>query len=273
MQSGLARTKDWVLDPKASWHGYPNLAPDYVMLDPIKVTVLTPGMGKDTSLAKTGVPAAVVSKYLWERGLVVEKTGLYSFLILFSLGITRGKWSTMVDALYDFHSDYEANVPLAKSLPSVAAAGGRHYEGWGLRDLCQAIHESYRKNDTAHAMNAMYTDLPPPVMKPSVAYDHLVHGRVDDGAPLRRGAGRGRDQPEQRDPPGRGPCARTPVLRGAPQPSPLFRLRLLRPRLRVQPQAERPVHAPRAGRRSGCRRLRCRRILPHRAPSPRTRAS
>ncbi len=173
------RTKDWVLDPKASWHGYPNLAPDYVMLDPIKVTVLTPGMGKDTSLGKTGVPAAVVSKYLWERGLVVEKTGLYSFLILFSLGITRGKWSTMVDALYDFHSDYEANVPLAKALPSVAAAGGRHYEGWGLRDLCQAIHESYRKNDTAHAMNAMYTDLPPPVMKPSIAYDHLVHGRVE----------------------------------------------------------------------------------------------
>ena len=36
--------------------------------------------------------AAVVSKFLWERGLVVEKTGLYSFLVLFSMGITKGKW-------------------------------------------------------------------------------------------------------------------------------------------------------------------------------------
>ena len=173
------RTKDWVLDPKASWHGFGRVADDYVMLDPIKVTLLTPGLGKGGKLARTGIPAAVVSKYLWERGLVVEKTGLYSFLILFSLGITRGKWSTMVDALYDFHSDYEANAPLAKALPSVAAVGGRRYEGWGLRDLCQAIHESYREHDTAHAMNAMYTDLPPPVMKPSIAYDHLVHGRVE----------------------------------------------------------------------------------------------
>ena len=73
-------------------------------------------------LDKTGIPAAVVTKYLWERGMVVEKTGLYSFLILFSLGVTRGKWSTMVDALVDFKTDYDSNAPLAKTLPSVAGA-------------------------------------------------------------------------------------------------------------------------------------------------------
>jgi arginine decarboxylase len=173
------KTADWVLDPKASWHGFPALADDYIMLDPIKVTLLTPGVEKGAKLGKTGIPAAVVTKYLWERGLVVEKTGLYSFLILFSLGITRGKWSTMVDALYDFKTDYDRNAPLAKTLPSIAAAGGRAYAGWGLRDLCQALHESYRTNDTAHAMNAMYTELPEPAMKPADAYDHLVHGRVE----------------------------------------------------------------------------------------------
>ena len=173
------RTADWVLDPKAAWHGFPNLADDYVMLDPIKVTLLTPGMERGAKLGKTGIPAAVVSKYLWERGLVVEKTGLYSFLILFSLGITRGKWSTMVDSLVEFKDDYDRNAPLSKSLPSVAAPGNRAYAGWGLRDLCQALHESYRKNDTPHAMNAMYTELPEPAMKPADAYDHLVHGRVE----------------------------------------------------------------------------------------------
>ena len=56
---------------------------------------------------------------------MVEKTGLYSFLILFSLGITRGKWSTMVDALVDFKTDYDRNAPLAKTLPSVAAPAPR----------------------------------------------------------------------------------------------------------------------------------------------------
>jgi arginine decarboxylase len=171
------QTADWVLDPKATWHGFGRLADDYVMLDPIKVTLLTPGMGKGGKLAKSGIPAAVVSKYLWERGLVVEKTGLYSFLILFSLGITRGKWSSMVDALVDFKTDVDRNAPLAKTLPSLAGAPA--YAGWGLRDLCDALHACYRDNDTAAAMNAMYTDLPEPAMTPSVAYDHLVHGRVE----------------------------------------------------------------------------------------------
>jgi arginine decarboxylase len=173
------KTADWVLDPKANWHGFGKLADDYVMLDPIKVTLLTPGLGKGAKLAKSGIPAAVVSKYLWERGLVVEKTGLYSFLILFSLGITRGKWSSMVDALADFKADYDRNAPLAKTLPSVAAAGGHAYAGWGLRELCDALHACYRDNDTAQAMNAMYTDLPEPAMKPSDAYDRLVHGGVE----------------------------------------------------------------------------------------------
>lgn len=172
-------TADWVLDPKASWHGFGKVADDYVMLDPIKVTLLTPGLGKGGKLAKGGIPAAVVSKYLWERGLVVEKTGLYSFLILFSLGITRGKWSSMVDALVDFKTDYDRNAPLKNTLPSVAAAGRHAYAGWGLRDLCDALHACYRDNDTAVAMNAMYTELPEPAMKPADAYDHLVHGRVE----------------------------------------------------------------------------------------------
>jgi arginine decarboxylase len=85
----------------------------------------------------------------------------------------------MVDALYDFKTDYDRNAPLAKTLPSIAATGGRTYAGWGLRDLCQALHESYRANDAAHAMNAMYTELPEPAIKPADAYDHLVHGRVE----------------------------------------------------------------------------------------------
>lgn len=173
------RTEDWVLAPDADWHGFGHLADDYILLDPIKVTLLTPGLGKGAVLDDTGIPAAIVTKYLWERGLVVEKTGLYSFLILFSLGITRGKWSTMVDALVDFKSDYDRNAPLARSLPSVAASAGRAYDGWGLRDLCQALHASNRDNDTARAMNAMYTELPEPAMKPSDAYDRLVHGRVE----------------------------------------------------------------------------------------------
>jgi arginine decarboxylase len=173
------QTADWVLAPNADWHGFGALANDYVMLDPIKVTLLTPGLVAGGKLGKSGIPAAVATRYLWERGLVVEKTGLYSFLILFSLGITRGKWSTMVDALIDFKTAYDQNAPLARTLPSVHRAAASHYNGMGLRDLCDALHGCYRDNDTARSMNAMYTELPEPAMIPSVAYDRMVHGHVE----------------------------------------------------------------------------------------------
>ena len=88
--------KDWDLAPGARWHGFGGLSPRHALLDPIKVTLLSPGL---KARDRAGIPAAVISKFLWERGLTVEKTGLYSFLILFSMGVTKGKWSTMVTEL------------------------------------------------------------------------------------------------------------------------------------------------------------------------------
>jgi arginine decarboxylase len=89
-------TADWLLQPEDDWHGFGDVAEDYVLLDPIKVTLVMPGLTAGGALSDCGIPAAVVSKFLWERGLVVEKTGLYSFLVLFSMGITKGKWSTLL---------------------------------------------------------------------------------------------------------------------------------------------------------------------------------
>ncbi len=59
------------------------------MLDPIKSTIVTPGLNLDGKFDKTGIPASIVSKFLTEHGVVVEKTGLYSFFIMFTIGITK----------------------------------------------------------------------------------------------------------------------------------------------------------------------------------------
>ncbi len=83
------QVEDWVLQPGADWHGFDDVADDYMLLDPIKVTLVMPGLTAGGRLDERGIPAAVVSRFLWERGLVVEKTGLYSFLVLFSMGITK----------------------------------------------------------------------------------------------------------------------------------------------------------------------------------------
>ena len=150
-----------------------------MLLDPIKVTLVMPGLSADGALGEQGIPAAVVSKFLWERGLVVEKTGLYSFLVLFSMGITKGKWSTLLTELLEFKRHYDANVPLLQALPSIAHADANRYQGMGLRDLCDQLHACYRENSTAKALRRMYTELPQIAMKPADAYDKLVRQEVE----------------------------------------------------------------------------------------------
>jgi arginine decarboxylase len=172
-------TADWLLQPQADWHGFGEVAEDYVLLDPIKVTLVTPGLTAGGTLDAQGIPAAVVSKFLWERGLVVEKTGLYSFLVLFSMGITKGKWSTLLTELLEFKRSYDANLPLSDVLPSIAQAGKTFYQGMGLRDLCDALHACYRENATAKALKRMYTVLPEVAIKPADAYNQLVRGEVE----------------------------------------------------------------------------------------------
>jgi arginine decarboxylase len=167
------------LQPDADWHGFGEVADDYVLLDPIKVTLVMPGLNAAGKLEQQGIPAAVVSKFLWERGLVVEKTGLYSFLVLFSMGITKGKWSTLLTELLEFKRSYDANLPLIDVLPCIAHAGGGRYQGMGLRDLCDALHGCYRENATAKALKSMYTVLPELAIKPADAYDRLVRGEVE----------------------------------------------------------------------------------------------
>ena len=73
----------WVLNPKDRWHGFEGLAENHVLVDPIKVTILTPGLSADGTMQEHGIPAAVVTKFLSARRIEIEKTGLYSFLVLF----------------------------------------------------------------------------------------------------------------------------------------------------------------------------------------------
>jgi lysine decarboxylase/arginine decarboxylase len=169
----------WTLAPDADWHGFGSLTQDYVMLDPIKVTILTPGIGPDGKMADRGVPAAIVSAFLRTKGVVVEKTGSYSFLVLFSIGITKGKSGTLLAELFDFREKYEANARLDDVLPDLVAAHPDLYRGLGLRDLCDHMHDRLRTDDLVDIQRQIYAVLPDPVMTPAVAYDHLVQGRVE----------------------------------------------------------------------------------------------
>lgn len=176
--SGVGDREGWVLKANEKWHGFGNLAPGFNMLDPIKSTIITPGLDVSGKFAKTGIPASIVTKYLAEHGVVVEKTGLYSFFIMFTIGITKGRWNTMLTALQQFKDDYDKNQPLWRILPEFSALHPR-YERMGLRDLSQSIHEMYAKNDIARLTTEMYLSDLQPAMNPSEAYSYIAHRKTE----------------------------------------------------------------------------------------------
>jgi arginine decarboxylase len=178
-ENPVADPAAWILDPADRWHGFTGLAGNHALLDPIKVTILAPGLTADGKLEETGIPAAVVTKFLSSRRIEIEKTGLYSFLVLFSMGVTKGKWSTLVTELINFRDLYEANEPIKRVLPALAAAHPEEYESMGLRDLCTAMHAAYAEHDFPRAQKEMYTTLPEMVLRPAEAYNQLVRGAVE----------------------------------------------------------------------------------------------
>jgi arginine decarboxylase len=169
----------WVLKPGDRWHGFEDLAENHVLVDPVKVTILTPGLSADGSQQQLGIPAAVLTRFLSARRIEIEKTGLYSFLVLFSMGITKGKWSTLITELINFKDLYDANAPLNRVLPALAEAHPAAYAKMGLKDLCEQMHRVYREDNLAKAQKDMYTTLPEMAMRPVDAYERLVRGRVE----------------------------------------------------------------------------------------------
>ena len=175
---GIGRAEGWVLQANESWHGFGDLAAGFNMLDPIKSTLITPGLDVSGDFAETGIPASIVSKYLAEHGVVVEKTGLYSFFIMFTIGITKGRWNTLLTALQQFKDDYDRNQPIWRVLPEFAGKFPM-YERLGLKDLCQLIHKAYAEGDIARLTTEVYLSDVEPAMKPSDAYAHIAHRRTE----------------------------------------------------------------------------------------------
>ncbi|OPF64592.1 arginine/lysine/ornithine decarboxylase [Hydrogenophaga sp. H7] len=185
VEEGIGRASDWVLkrtdadgvqpsDGEEAWHGFGDMAPGFNMLDPIKATIVTPGLNLKGDFAATGIPASIVTKFLAEHGVVVEKTGLYSFFIMFTIGITKGRWNTLLTALQQFKDDYAKNQPMWRIMPEFCAKQPR-YEQMGLRDLCQHVHALYAKYDIARLTTDMYLSDHTPAMKPSDAFAHIAH--------------------------------------------------------------------------------------------------
>ncbi|ENR5392823.1 TPA: arginine decarboxylase [Providencia rettgeri] len=179
----------WVMNPEDKWHGFKDIPENWAMLDPIKVSILSPGMGDDGKLLDSGVPAALVTAWLNHYGIVPTRTTDFQIMFLFSMGITKGKWGTLVNALLSFKRHYDNNTALKKVLPEVVEAAPEIYSEMGLRDLGNKMFVYLQKNNPGGQLNQAYEQLPTVMMSPRDAYQEIVANRVES-VPLDKLAGR-----------------------------------------------------------------------------------
>ncbi|MGA2918162.1 Orn/Lys/Arg decarboxylase N-terminal domain-containing protein [Methanoregula sp.] len=169
----------WVLHPGDDWHGFTGLPENYCMLDPIKVTVLMPGVKEDGSLEKWGIPAAIVVKFLDTRGIINEKSGDYDILFLFSMGITKGKWGTLITELFEFKRLYDEGAPLGEIFPDLVAKWPDLYKDLTLRGLSDRMHAFKKEHRMCELLQEAFGILPEPAITYAKAFKKLVRNEVE----------------------------------------------------------------------------------------------
>lgn len=172
----------WTFNPDANWHGYEGYAEGYTMVDPNKLTLLTPGINRKTGeYLDFGVPATVVANYLREEGVVPEKCDLNSILFLMTPAEDESKLNTLLARLVRFKSLWDRDASLAEVLPSLYAVHHERYAGYTLRQVCDEMHNFYREANVKNLQKLCFraSSFPELAMSAEEAYDALVANDVD----------------------------------------------------------------------------------------------
>jgi ornithine decarboxylase len=172
----------WALKPGANWHGFGNLPSGYAMTDPNKLTLLTPGISRATGEYEAhGIPASILAEYLRENQIVPEKNDLNSILFLLTPGMESSKAGTLLSALIGFKRLHDGNEKLHKVIPRFTARYGSRYADIGLYDLCQQMHEFYRKHNVSSMQRLQFRPehFPLIALSPQEATQRFIRNEVD----------------------------------------------------------------------------------------------
>ncbi len=182
----------WNFHPGSAWHGYAGYADGYAMVDPNKLTLLTPGIDRRTGeYLDFGVPATVVANFLREERVVPEKCDLNSILFLMTPAEDESKLNTLIAKLVKFKNLWDRDAPLAEVLPTLYSRHGERYAGYTVRQVCNEMHAFYRERDVKGLQRRCFRaeSFPELAMSPKDAYEALVANEVDY-VPLDQARGR-----------------------------------------------------------------------------------
>jgi ornithine decarboxylase len=182
----------WNFHPQSTWHGYKGYADGYAMVDPNKLTLLTPGLDRKTGeYLSFGVPATVLANYLREQRIIPEKCDLNSILFLMTPAEDESKLNTLIAKLVKFKNLWDADAHLAEVLPTLYAAHSERYAGYTLRQVCNEMHDFYRQANVKELQRLCFraSSFPELARSPKDAYEALVANDVDY-VPLQNAKGR-----------------------------------------------------------------------------------
>jgi ornithine decarboxylase len=177
-----AEQQCWNFDPKGAWHGYAGYVNGYAMVDPNKLTLLTPGIDRRTgAYLDFGVPATVVANFLREQRIVPEKCDLNSILFLMTPAEDESKLNTLIAKLAKFKELWDRDAMLEEVLPSLCATHRERYAGRTLRQTCNEMHDFYRHANVKELQRLCFraASFPTLAMLPKDAYEALVANDVD----------------------------------------------------------------------------------------------
>lgn len=173
----ISNKEAWLLRNADKWHGFKNIDGDFLSLDPIKITILTPGI-KDNDVQDWGVPADIVAKFLDEHDVVVEKSGPYSLLFIFSLGTTKAKSVRLISVLNKFKQMYDENTLVEKMLPTLYAEDPKFYEDMRIQEVSERLHQYMKEANLPNLMYHAFNVLPEQQLNPHRAFQKLLKGKV-----------------------------------------------------------------------------------------------
>jgi arginine/lysine/ornithine decarboxylase len=93
----------------------------------------------------------------------------------------ESKLNTLIAKLVKFKDLWDRDASLAETLPSVCAAHPERYAGYSLRQVCQEMHDFYRKADIKELQRLCFraASFPEPAMRAQDAYHALVANDVE----------------------------------------------------------------------------------------------
>lgn len=139
---------------------------------------MVPGMGDDGKLSEKGIPAAIVTAFLGQRGIVPSRTTDFMVLCLFSVGVTKGKWGTLINVLLEFKQHYDSNTPISVCLPDLAKNYPHQYAHKGLKVLCDEMFAYMKISEMDKLQAEAFSHLPTPVVLPRQAFQIIWLGGV-----------------------------------------------------------------------------------------------